>query len=64
MKKIDGIEVVHSSTPAIEDSGMVRMGFLSPSFPPVRSAPAKVVTNNGKVRTGFLSPAFPPARSR
>jgi hypothetical protein len=63
MKKMETHEVVHSSIPGTEDTGTVRMGFLSPAFPPARSAPAQVA-DDGKVRTGFLSPAFPPTRSR
>jgi hypothetical protein len=63
MKKFETDKVVPSSTSAIEDAGLVRMGFLSPAFPPVGSAPPKVA-DNGKVRTGFLSPAFPPVRTR
>jgi hypothetical protein len=61
MKKIHPVGVVHSSTSATEDTGKVRTGFLSPAFPPARSAPPNVA-DDGKVRTGFLSPAFPPKR--
>ena len=42
---------------------MVRMGFVSPAFPPVRFTPANVA-DNGNVQMGFVSPAFPPAASR
>ena len=45
----------------IIDSGKVRIGNTSPSFPPVRVIPT-VVTDSGKVRIGNTSPSFPPVR--
>ena len=49
-----------SPTPAhVKDSGKVRIGNTSPSFPPVRATPAEVA-DNGKVRIGNTSPSFPP----
>jgi len=49
--------------PEIEDSGKVRIGNTSPSFPPVRVAPCSTA-DNGKVRIGNFSPSFPPVRAR
>jgi hypothetical protein len=47
-------------TPEIKDDGKVRMGMVSPAFPPVHTEPANVA-DSGKVRIGMVSPAFPPA---
>ena len=44
----------------ISDSGWVRIGSMSPGFPPVRG-PA-TTGDTGKVRIGSVSPAFPPVR--
>jgi len=46
-------------SPAIKDEGVVRIGYTTPAFPPVRAAPAKVADNAG-VRIGYTTPAFPP----
>lgn len=43
-------------TPAIQDSGKVRLGGMSPSLP-VRAVPASVA-DTGKVRLGGMSPAL------
>jgi hypothetical protein len=51
----------HAPTREIEDSGKVRIGDMSPSFPPVRAAPTGA-NDSGKVRIGDMSPSFPPAR--
>jgi hypothetical protein len=48
-------------TREIEDSGTVRIGNASPSFPPVRPATAKI-EDSGAVRIGNASPSFPPVR--
>jgi hypothetical protein len=65
MNKIDVREspAVNSDT-VISDSGKVRMGAVSPAFPPpVRGTPGNV-SDKGDVRMGAFSPAFPPPRSR
>jgi hypothetical protein len=60
--KIDISTLTAKTAPReIEDSGKVRLGFTSPSFPPARSAPANTA-DGGKVRLGFTSPSFPPKR--
>ena len=59
MKKID----VRKIPPVISDSGKVRIGDVSPAFPPVRGRPANI-SDSRKVRIGDVSPAFPPLRSR
>ena len=40
------------------DSGKVRIGTMSPSFPATRPTPAEVA-DTGKVRIGTMSPSFP-----
>jgi hypothetical protein len=56
-------EGVVSTTPAnVADTNKVRIGDLSPSFPPVRTTPANLADTR-KVRIGDLSPSFPPARA-
>jgi hypothetical protein len=62
MKKTDGIDVRETPT-VISDSGKVRIGDVSPAFPPVRGRPTHI-SDTGKVRIGDLSPTFPPLRSR
>jgi hypothetical protein len=63
MEKIGPDEVVKVPTPAIKDDGRVRMGMVSPAFPPVRARPANVA-DNGRIRMGMVSPSFPPVRAR
>ena len=63
MRNFEVDEVVPTAAPGIRDTGKVRMGVLSPAFPPIHSEPPSVA-DDGKVRIGVLSPAFPPARSR
>jgi hypothetical protein len=64
VKNIDQEKVVPRATRATEDSGKVRIGTVSPTFPPVhRDAPA-TSTDSGKVRMGTVSPTFPPVRTR
>ena len=59
MNKIDMRE-----TPAvIADSGKLRIGDVSPSFPPARGKAANA-SDSGKVRVGDMSPSLPPLRSR
>ncbi len=53
------VKVTPSET---RDSGKVRMGSLSPSFPAVRATPAQTA-DSGKVRMGSLSPSFPAVRA-
>jgi hypothetical protein len=63
VKEIGAIEVVNTPTPAIKDDGRVRLGLMSPSFPPVRSTPRNAA-DNGQVRMGLMSPSFPLGRAR
>lgn len=62
-KNVKEISAVKMSPPAIKDHGTVRMGLVSPAFPPVRATPANVADGE-KVRIGLVSPAFPPVRAR
>jgi hypothetical protein len=57
------LTIVKISPFTIKDTGKVRMGMVSPAFPPVRSEPENVA-DGGKVRMGMVSPAFPLVRSR
>jgi hypothetical protein len=63
VKEIRADKVVRTRNPETEDSGKVRLGLLSPLFPPVRSEPGNVA-DGGKVRLGLTSPTFPPVPSR
>ena len=57
-----GLQVtVKAPVPSIADTGKVRLGYLSPSLPPVRVAPTDQ-RDTGKVRLGNLSPSLPPVR--
>ena len=49
---------VKLSPSQIQDSGKVRLGNLSPSFPAVRT-PSAETTDSGKVRMGGQSPSLP-----
>jgi len=62
-KTVKEISTVKIPTPAIKDQGTVRMGLVSPAFPPVRATPANLADGE-KVRIGLVSPTFPPARAR
>jgi hypothetical protein len=62
-KTVKEISTVKIPTPAIKDHEAVRMGYMSPAFPPVRMEPASA-GDKGKVRMGYMTPAFPPARAR
>ena len=48
--------------PQVQDSGKVRMGNLSPSFPAPRAEKAETA-DSGRVRIGNLSPTLPVWRS-
>jgi hypothetical protein len=56
------VKIIAASTQkqptGISDSGPVRIGSVSPAFPPVRGRPASS-SDTGKVRIGSVSPAFP-----
>jgi hypothetical protein len=56
-------KVVNTMGPATEDSGKVRMGTLSPTFPSARIKRSDV-TDTGRVRLGLMSPTFPSVRTR
>jgi hypothetical protein len=47
--------------PLPADGGRVRIGGESPSFGPVRTAPASTI-DGGRVRIGGESPSFGPVR--
>ena len=51
------------SATAISDNGRVRIGDLSPSFPPVRDS-ATNTRDSRKVQIGDLSPSFPAVRTK
>ena len=59
-KAVKEISTVKIPALAIKDKGAVRMGYMTPAFPPVRAAPTPVA-DEGKVRMGYMTPAFPPA---
>src|SRR5262245_8050162 len=61
--EISAEKVVHIPGPATQDSGKVRMGTMSPTFPPVHTKPANL-TDGGRLRMGTMSPSFPPGRIR
>ena len=63
VKEVSAEKVVSSRSPAAEDNGKVRMGTLSPSFPPVRDKPANLA-DAGRLRMGTMSPTFPLSRTR
>jgi len=56
-------KVVNTEGQATEDHGKVRMGTMSPSFPPVRDKPANLA-DSGRLRMGTMSPTFPLSRPR
>jgi hypothetical protein len=45
----------------VKDSGRVRIGATSPSFPAVRATPA-CAKDGEKLTMGATSPSFPPVR--
>jgi hypothetical protein len=63
VKKTPAEKVVPIPSPAIQDRGKVRMGTMSPTFPPVRTKPANFA-DSGRIRLGTMSPTFPPLRPR
>ena len=63
MKNIPAEKVVNTRHPGAEDDGKVRMGTMSPSFPPVRGRPANL-DDTGRLRMGTMSPTFPLGRTR
>jgi hypothetical protein len=63
VKEVSAEKVVNTRSPATEDDGMVRMGTMSPSFPPVRDRPANL-TDSARLRMGTMSPTFPLSRDR
>jgi hypothetical protein len=58
-KSKDAISTKESPT-IISDSGRIRIGSMSPAFPPARGPAA--TSDTVKVRIGSMSPAFPPVR--
>ena len=63
MKSIGSDKVVGVPDLATQDDGKVRMGTMSPTFPPARSKPASAF-DPGRLRIGTMSPTFPPVRVR
>ena len=63
VKDVGAEKVVTIRSPAIAYDGKVRMGTMSPTFPPVRDRPANLA-DTGRLRMGTLSPTFPPSRTR
>jgi hypothetical protein len=63
VKELASYKVADTPDPAIQDNGKVRMGLMSPSFPPARDKPANMA-DSGRLRMGTLSPTFPPVRIR
>jgi hypothetical protein len=63
VNEIGSDKVMHTPHPATQDNGKVRMGLMSPSFPPAPDKPANTA-DSGRIRMGTLSPTFPPVRTR
>ncbi len=63
MKKVVAEKVAPTPSFATRDDGRVRMGAMSPNFPPAPAKPENVA-DSGRMRMGTLSPTFPPARTR
>jgi hypothetical protein len=55
-------KVARTSSPATQDDAKLRMGTLSPTFPPVRAKPANL-EDSGQLRMGAMSPSFPLIRT-
>ena len=53
---------VKLSPTEVQDSGKVRMGSLSPSFPAPRTEKT-AIADNRKVRIGNMSPSLPAPRT-
>jgi hypothetical protein len=63
VSKFGAGEVIKAPGQGIRDSGTVRIGTATPSFPPVRVASA-TVADREQVRIGTATPMFPPVRTR
>lgn len=63
VNEISSEKVASTRSPATEDDGKVRMGTMSPSFPPARDRPANSA-DSGRLRMGTMSPTFPLSRVR
>jgi hypothetical protein len=63
VKSTSAEKVVNTPGPATGDDGKVRMGTMSPTFPPVRDRPANSA-DTGRLRMGTMSPTFPLSRNR
>ena len=59
MKEVGAEKVARSSTSATQDDGKVRMGAMSPGFPPVHASPANLA-DSSRPRMGAMSPMFLP----
>ena len=64
VKNISPGKVVTGENRATQDSGRVRIGTVSPTFPPVRGDTPATLADRGQVRMGTVSPTFPPVRTR
>ena len=62
MNQTDRIDLCETPT-VISDSGKLRIGSLSPAFPPARKAGTEL-KDTAKVRIGSLSPAFAATRTK
>ena len=63
VKELSAEKVVNTRDPGTEDDGKVRMGAMSPSFPPARARPANLA-DSGRLRMGAMSPSSPLSRTR
>jgi hypothetical protein len=64
VKNIGPEKVVAVANAATQDNGRVRIGTVSPTFPPVRGDTPATLADSGQVRMGTVSPTFPPVRTR
>ena len=64
VKNIRQEKLVPGATRATQDSGRVRIGTVSPTFPPVRGDTPAIFADTGQLRMGTMSPTFPPVRTR
>ena len=64
VKNIGQGKVVTVINRATQDSGRVRIGTVSPTFPPVRGDTPATLADTAQVRMGTVSPTFPPVRTR
>ena len=63
MKDVTAEKLASTPSPATKDNAKVRVGAMSPTFPPARDRPANVA-DSGRLRMGAMSPTFPPVRTR